>query len=321
MKNKLTAFALVDLLVVAAVAVVLVSLAVPALSRARELSKRSVCGVNLAGIGAAAKVYADSNKEQWMIPPFRQLSIDNYGIDYTNDSATQWDPGDVGEPNERRVQTTSGTPLCPNCGSDSLSVTRAYWMLVRSGDTTVKQFICPSNPDDLADPTEVIDLYYDFTGYGNISYGYQVPFGPRDTQPREGADPRKIFAADKGPWQFPNIFPVWTRAGEDGGSIQLDEKPWYWRPFNSYNHGGGANGEGQNVLFADGHTSFARIPAVGIDNDNIYTLMTNEWSVSPFNRIYGHTPYEPPTNTPYPGQNTFGTGAGKYSSTDSLIYP
>ena len=82
-----------------------------------------------------------------------------------------------------------------------------------------------------------------------------------------------------------------------------------------------ANGEGQNALFADGHATFVRIPASGIDGDNIYTLMTNDWgSTIGKNRIHGDTPQEA-SDPPYPGQDAFGNGAGKYSSTDSLIYP
>ena len=57
MRNKLAALALVDLLVTVAATVLLVGIAVPTLTRARELSKRAVCSVNLSGIGAAAAVY------------------------------------------------------------------------------------------------------------------------------------------------------------------------------------------------------------------------------------------------------------------------
>ena len=321
MRARFHAFSLVDLLVTAAAAVLLFSIAVPTGARVRELSKRSVCGVNLAGIGAAAKVYAASNNDQWMIPPFKRGMIDNGGIDYVNDSSVTdvYEPGAVGY--NRYYPSTSETPICPNCGSTAMSTTQAYWMLVRSGDVSVQQFICPSNLDDVPDPTEQIDLYYDFTGYRNISYGYLVPFGPRDTQPREGMDHRQIVAADKGPFYVSSHRPHFESAGENGGPIDLTDPPANWRAFNSFNHGGQGNGDGQNVLFPDGHALFVRIPAVGVDNDNIYTVMTDEWSVLPFNRIYGDTPHHSADVNPYPGQNALGVGAGKYATTDSLIYP
>jgi Ca-activated chloride channel family protein len=51
-----------------------------------------------------------------------------------------------------------------------------------------------------ASPNENLELHYDFQNVRNISFGYQVPFGPRDTQPREGVDNRQILAADRGPY-------------------------------------------------------------------------------------------------------------------------
>jgi hypothetical protein len=325
MKNRVVALALVDLLVTVAVAVLLVSVAVPSVSRVRELSKRALCSVNLSGIGAAVKVYATSNNGSWMVPPFKRAKIDNGGIDYVLDQPVPrvpaTDPGEVGY--QRRFSTTSETPPLPFTGSEAMSVTRSYWMLVRSRDVTVKQFTCPSAPTDVPDPTENIDLYYDFTGYFNISYGYQVPFGPPDTHAREGMDTRQIVAADKGPL-YPKtpsaVIPDWDHAGANGGPINLEDLPKNWRPFNSPNHGGQANGEGENVLYSDGHVSFVRIPASGVDNDNIYTVIANEWSILPYNVIHGKTPHQG-AGPPYPGQNALGTGAGFYSATDSLIYP
>jgi prepilin-type N-terminal cleavage/methylation domain-containing protein len=316
-KKRFKGFTLIELLVVIAIIALLISILLPSLSRARELSKRLVCAANVKGIGTTGKIYANENQEKWMSPPFKRGAIDNEGIDYVNDTTTSVDPGDVGE--SRQYNTTSETPNTTT-GSTAMSVTRAYWMLVRSGDITVKQFICPS-AGDTEDETENLDLYYDFTGYENISYGYQVPFGPRDTQPREGMDNRQIVAADKGPFYAVTGTPKWATSGKNGGPIDLTDGPKNWRLFNSSNHGGAANGEGENALYADGHANFIRIPASGIDNDNIYTVMTNDWgSTIGANRIHGDTPQEAP-KPPYPGQDAFGTGPGKYSSTDSLIYP
>jgi prepilin-type processing-associated H-X9-DG protein len=189
-------------------------------------------------------------------------------------------------------------------------------MLVRAGAVPVKQFICPSS-GDLPDPAADVELYYDFFDIGHVSYGYQVPFGRLDTRPREGMDHRQVLAADKGPWYRPTPVPDW-RAGSQATPVNLNHAAIFWRPYNSPYHGGAGNGEGQNVLFADGHTAFERIPAVGVDHDNIYTLMVNNWSIVPFNRIHGETPHQrrPP---PYPGQNALGTR--RQSTTDSLIYP
>jgi prepilin-type N-terminal cleavage/methylation domain-containing protein len=320
-RRKLKGFTLIELLVVIAIIALLISILLPSLSRARELSKRLVCSSNMKGIGTSAKIYANDNQEKWMIPPFKRSVIDNEGVAYlaeNGDACPASQTGQVGF--DRWSQSTSETVDAPNAGSSSVTVTRAYWMLIRSGDITVKQYICPSTSGD-EDMTENLDLYYDFTCYENISYGYQVPFGPRDTTAREGMDNRQIVAADKGPYYTPAYSPSWE-VGASPGGITLDDSPKTWRPFNSFNHGGTGNGEGQNCLYADGHSSFQRMPAVGIDNDNIYTLMINEWgSAKGYNRIHGDSPHISSARNPYPGQEAFGTGPGMYSSTDTLVYP
>lgn len=324
-RKRLKAFTLIELLVVIAIIALLISILLPSLSRARELSKRLVCGANVKGIGTTGKIYANENQEKWMAPGFSRAAVNNDGIDYLAAAAegtpNPTNPGEVGF--DRQFQSTtepsSGTG---GQGSVAMSVTRAYWMLVRSGDITVKQFICPSS-GDTEDDTENIELYYDFQSIRNISYGYQVPFGPRDTQPREGMDNRQIVAADRGPFYFEATPPDFMQAGPNGGAITSDDSPKDWRVFNSANHGGGANGEGQNALYADGHVSFGRTPAIGIDNDNIYTVMTEEWTVAQpvgKNRIHGLTPHQVDP-APYPGENAFGPGPQQYASTDTLIYP
>jgi prepilin-type N-terminal cleavage/methylation domain-containing protein/prepilin-type processing-associated H-X9-DG protein len=317
--RKAKAFTLIELLVVIAIIALLISILLPSLSRARELSKRLVCASNVKGIGTSAKIYANDNNERWMVPGFKRGLIDNGGIDYLAETAEN-DPPPPGAVGYNRLeQSTSETAGATGQGSTALSVTRALWMMVRSGDITVEQFTCPSS-GDREDETENLELYYDFTEIGNISYGYQVPFGPRDTQAREGMDNRQVLAADKGPYYLDTGNIDWDRSPR-GGPVTLDDSPKVWRPFNSASHGGSGNGEGQNTLYADGHAQFNRIPAVGIDNDNIYTLMENNWGDSRgLNRIHGLSPYEG-VNNPYPGQNAYGNGANKFASTDSLIYP
>ena len=321
MSTQRRAVGVAELSAALAALVLLFAAASASISRTREMSKRMVCSVNLKGIGAAATVYASGYAGSWPVPPFDlDLPDPDTGdsVEYFLDGGWWgngvYHPGIVGK--DRAFASNS---IEPN-GSTQVSVTRAFWLLVRTAAVRPRQFICPSSGDS-ADPTENLDLYYDFSDYANISYGYQVPFGPPDTRPRSDVDPPQIFAADQGPFYLEDrAYRDW-RTGPHGGYVTLDDAPRFWRPHNSPNHGGYANGEGQQVLFSDGHVTFARTPCAGIDNNNIYTLIEYEWN-DPIQRnlIHGELPAEqsPP---PFPGQNALGNDFEDYAATDSLIYP
>lgn len=312
---------LVDLVATITALVLVMALAGTFSSRAKELSRRRLCSLNLKSIGTTCRIYANDYAGSWPVPPFKQRLHQFDYIRYTNTD------GSVGLPNTqngeigwRRSQpSTSRTEEDIAGGSSAVSVTRSFWILVRSGEIPVDRFYCPSS-GGAPDPTTNTDLYYDFTEYANISYGYQVPFGPRDTQPREGADNRMVLSADKGPFYVPAAGIVqWDT--RDGGPIEVDDTPAEWRRFNSPNHGGRGMGDGQNCLFADGHVNFERRPTAGIDGDNIYTAMENRWTDFPYNVIHGATVHLSVIPDPFPGQQALGHKHTEYSSTDSLIYP
>ena len=82
MRVQRKGFTLIELLVVIAIIALLISILLPSLSRARELSKRLVCASNIKGIGTSAKIYANDYNEKWMVPPFKQGSIGDQGINY-----------------------------------------------------------------------------------------------------------------------------------------------------------------------------------------------------------------------------------------------
>jgi len=322
--KKRKAFTLIELLVVVAIIALLISILLPSLSRARELSKRLVCAANLKGLGTSFKIYANDNEESWPIAAHDESS--DVVIQYA--SFADWASPSLYE--SLALDFSTQTPqvgrgiesiaeIGGNPGTTQLSTTRSLWMLVRSGDVTPKQFICPSSGDSIEQEAN-IDIYYDFRDLDNVSYGYQVPYGPFDTRASESSDPRLAVAADKGPYSSAtppgppaNDADQWQGQQQNGGL-----SPQEWRRWNSGNHGGRGSGEGQNVLFADGHATFEKTPLASVDNDNIYTHMLEPtgsgddfgWRISGF---------APNNSNAYPGQDAFGTDVD--ATTDSLIYP
>jgi len=116
---------------------VLISILLPSLSRARELSKRSVCAANMKGIGQALYIYAQDEPKG----------------------------------------------MFPEAGAD--------WMgrLINAGNTTPKQFVCPSTADTL----------------GDCSYIYVPGYGVN-------GDPKQIIVYE----------PIENHGGEGGNILYLD---------------------------------------------------------------------------------------------------
>jgi hypothetical protein len=161
--------------------------------------------------------------------------------------------------------------------SDGLSPTRGFWILVKSGDVGPKQFICPSS-DDETDDTENFEAYFDFKTGRNVSYGYQIPYLARNPDPpSENAGSDMAVVADQSPHASP---PEDEFRDISGGPT--DNQGWdaanleNIKQFNSGNHGGQDNGDGQNVGYGDGHVTFHLRSDVGSNRDNIYRQTRNQ---------------------------------------------
>lgn len=289
------AFSLVELMTVVGIIMLLISILLPALGRAREAGRRAVCLANLRSIAQGSIAYAANNNQQF--PEWGQRMAGFAAIG----QAWDLDAGDI--------QT-----LYPN--NHVRSNTRNVWKLVREGAGDPKTFICPS--DDQAgeafvpaDPTSI----YDVQNRSQFSYAYQYQ-GPAlrdgatnwtDTRPGWNTnlrdDSRLVIAADSNPCMTP-VNPAITDTDAtlsdrlfnllvaDDTSLQtfvdamtaMVPRVAYnnstgrveWnvpnsdtqRALNSTNH----KGEGQNIVRLDGSGEFSAHPWAGAHFDNIYTV-------------------------------------------------
>jgi len=255
--RRFRAFTLIELLVVIAIIALLISILLPSLSRARELSKRTVCSANLRGIGQAMYLYASD--DPGVFPAIAQTT----GLGQAGgiaDGRMQ-----IFFPNDRTSEpSTTGVP----------SPTVDMWAIVRTNNSTPKQFICPSTIDT-PDPAQDRTVYFDFLGPGNLSYAYQYQHDPNRQIIGTSSEPTFPFMADGNPYL----------KGRLNIDITADRQSAFRG--NSTNH---TNREGENVLFQDDHVTFEKAPDVGLSGkigagitnsrgqDNIYTTVATDQS-------------------------------------------
>jgi prepilin-type N-terminal cleavage/methylation domain-containing protein len=249
--KKSRAFTLIELLVVVAIIALLISILLPSLSRARELSKRTMCAANERGVGQAFYIYAQD--DPGFFPAIAQTSTNPEGsvhFFFGLDRTTQ--------------PSTSGVP----------SPTVDMWAVVRANNTTPKQFICPSTPD-VGDPAQDTSTYFDFYKAGNLSYGYQYQHSPKKRIVGTSSEPTYPVLADGNPW---------VKGGLAAAGADITDDRNKSGHGNSFNH---TNREGQNVLFQDSHVSFEKGPDCGPsgpvqgvpssrNRDNIYTVFNED---------------------------------------------
>ncbi len=292
-------FTLIELLVVISIIALLMGILMPALARVREVAYRLICGTNLSGIGKSMLVYANDHNERFPRAGGRRSEWD------TDMAIANWTALiETGTNSAFGVSRVGGLPA---------TISSCFYLLVKFSDVTTKQFVCKGDTgSQVFELSEVKNLpvnatLTDFWDFGPgpptgltatyVSYAYHSPFYNSEADPAGSfpisaiRNPQSPVAADRNPFLDKNADlcnklahlgtnEVAPSVQDDEGSLSLFDPDHL---ANSFAH----QGEGQNVLYADGHVGFESKPTVGIEKDNIWQCwMMEEEDLIPANKVW-----------------------------------
>ena len=155
--RKRKGFTLVELLVVVSIIALLISILLPTLGRAKELTRQVMCSANLSGIGKAWKLYGAENDDQPPILP----DINQNTADYAQ--ALQFGR----ECTAAELGTGAQQNLC---------------LLVKGNFVGWKMFLCPSTGKEPLERSQDDNLRYGLGGNVDgvdktyCDYGIQIPY-------------------------------------------------------------------------------------------------------------------------------------------------
>jgi prepilin-type N-terminal cleavage/methylation domain-containing protein len=232
-------FTLVELLVVIGIIALLISILLPALNAAKERANRVKCASNLRQIGQGILLYANDNKGLYPRTPANTAGSPDYAAFTNSIGSTLTDP--------------FATTMAFN------DVTAAMFLLIRNADINPEVFVCPSSnaeKDTLNNkpPNQRVNFYQS----NNLSYSYANPYVGDGAvglgYKLNGNVPADLaIAADR-------------NDGEQITAVTSQSPASDQKRINSKNH----EGDGENVLFNDGHCEWTTTTFVGANRDCIY---------------------------------------------------
>lgn len=236
---------LIDLLVVVALIIALGILLIGCnQGRSRPVANRVMCAANLKSIGNALLMYSNDNKGAY--PRTRYAS-----------GATVIPTFGTGAP------TTQ--PYAEN-GPQPNDVTAAIYLLLTTQDITGDSFVCPSSAQEKWDFGGGINGAGNWSNWNgaaivrrSLSYSYQNPYGD-DAAVKSGYVLTSNVSAEFA------VFADMNPGSPEVLTVNPGDNTAKMAKANSINHAG----DGQNVLFGDGHVDWMNTVFAGPAGDNIY---------------------------------------------------
>jgi hypothetical protein len=234
------------------------ALALPALSRSRQIAFRMACGKNLSGIGKAMIIYSNDYDDE---------------LPRSGGRHSVW--ASV-IPDWRAANRFQAYGMAADGSGGRGSISSCFYLLVKYAEVTPESLVCKGDSRTTEfDPAEhgegdrdLVDLW-DFGtdptwgGGHHCSYSYHMPFGLYALTAHSG--PGMAVAADRNPWMDSPGAMGKSMTGPppfdpSGGTESI-------KTGNAIAH----QEDGQNVLFLDSHVGFENRSFCGIYDDNIYT--------------------------------------------------
>ncbi|HNS20402.1 MAG TPA: hypothetical protein PKH24_07875 [Sedimentisphaerales bacterium] len=265
--NGTKGFTKVELLVVVLVAALIVAMVPPLSRRGRSDALHETCRANLAGIGKAILIYANDYEGKFPVSGGRSSHWGN---------VWKWDA-------PTRLQAFA---LAVDGSGGKAAISSCFYLLVKYAEVRPGLFVCPDDAgttefklSELRTPPtgfKLIDAW-DFgpESSNHCSYAYHHPF--YGSALKATSDPGMAVAADRSRWFRSPSGPAGDFAAFRPDLPGLGGTPETARRGNSRSH----KGDGQNVLFVDGHVSFEERSYCGLDHDNIYTVSDSTERGSP----------------------------------------